>query len=59
MIFRLKDQAAEKQEVNGCARGRDTTKKRGPQNEGISLWFAENKGHKKTTLPQFDANPKC
>jgi hypothetical protein len=24
-------------------------KKRGPQNEGITLWFAENKGAKKQT----------
>ena len=33
--------------------------KKGPQNEGITLWFAENKGHKKTTWLKFASTPKC
>jgi hypothetical protein len=38
---------------------RNATKKRGPQNEGITLWFAENKGDKKTTWLKITATPKC
>ena len=37
----------------------DTREKRGPQNEGISLWLSENKEVNKTALSQFASNPKC
>jgi len=42
-----KIQSIENKEVTCIVLGQGTRKKRGPQNEGISLWFAENKAHKK------------
>ncbi len=48
MVASTKNQAVEIKEVNCLALGRGATKKRGAQNAGITLWFAENKGDKKT-----------
>jgi hypothetical protein len=41
-----KSQIIEVNRFNFSVLRRDLLKKRGPQNEGITLWFAQNKGDK-------------
>jgi hypothetical protein len=58
MIF-SKSQVIENKQVNIGSPRRRSCKKRGPQNEGISLWLAENKEDRKMTFHDFASIPKC
>ncbi len=49
IIARDKEQAIEIKQVNWIAFWRGVMKKMIRKNEGITLWFAENKGDKKVT----------
>ena len=48
-MFLLETHLIETKPLHGFMLLRRALKKRGPQNEGISLWLAENKGDRKRT----------
>jgi hypothetical protein len=58
-MARTKYQAIENKGVNRTCTRLERGRAGWWKNEGISLWFAENKGDKKMTWLKFGSTPKC